>query len=111
MGETYNVSAHSERRNLDVVQMICDVLDDLAPARRPGGVGHYRELIEFVTDRPGHDARYAIDATRISDELGWRPQESFESGLRNTVQWYLDNESWWRGVLSGNYTLERRGLQ
>ena len=109
-GETYNVGAHCVRRNLDVVTAICDELDALAPERRPAGARSYRELIAFVEDRPGHDRRYAIDARRIGSELGWRPLESFEAGLRKTIRWYLDNEPWWRDVLSGNYALERRGL-
>lgn len=110
VGETYNVGAHSVRRNLDVVGAICDLLDELAPGRRPRGVARYRDLIAFVADRPGHDRRYALDARRIAGELGWRPLESFESGLRKTVRWYLDNERWWSGVLRGDDVLERRGV-
>jgi dTDP-glucose 4,6-dehydratase len=103
-GETYNVGGRNERRNIDVVQRICDVLDRLVPANRPRA-----ELIAYVTDRPGHDARYAIDATRLETELGWRAQENFESGIEKTVQWYLDNPWWW-GPLRGSYDGERLGL-
>lgn len=103
-GETYNVGGRNERRNLDVVQRICAVLDELAPANRPR-----EELIQFVTDRPGHDARYAIDATKLETELGWKAQENFESGIEKTVQWYLDNDWWWR-PLRERYKGERLGL-
>jgi dTDP-glucose 4,6-dehydratase len=104
VGETYNVGGRNERRNIDVVRRICSVLDTLMPANRPR-----EELIEFVTDRPGHDARYAIDATRLETELGWRAQEDFDSGIEKTVQWYLDNEWWWR-PLRDRYAGERLGL-
>ncbi len=91
-GESYNVGGHNERTNLQVVQSICAILDDL----RPRADGHsYAEQITFVQDRPGHDQRYAIDPTKIMRELGWRPEETFDTGLRRTVQWYLDNEAWW----------------
>ncbi len=109
VGETYNIGGHNEQKNLHVVQEICALLEVLAPARKPTGVAHYRDLITFVKDRPGHDARYAIDASKIERELGWVPQETFESGLRKTVQWYLDNEAWWQRVLTGAYRLERIG--
>ena len=103
-GETYNVGGRNERRNIDVVRRICAVLDELVPADAP------REgLIEFVTNRPGHDARYAIDATRLETELGWRAQENFDSGIEKTVRWYLDNEWWWR-PLQGRYDGRRLGL-
>lgn len=92
-GETYNVGGHNEKTNLEVVQAICAILDELHP--RTDGV-KYAEQITFVTDRPGHDQRYAIDPTKITDELGWRPQENFTTGLRKTIQWYLDREDWWR---------------
>lgn len=98
VGETYNVGGHNEVRNIDVVGAICDLLEELHPDK-PVGVKSYRDLITFVQDRPGHDARYAIDASKIERELGWRPQETFESGLRSTVQWYLDNPAWWQGIL------------
>jgi dTDP-glucose 4,6-dehydratase len=104
IGETSNVGWRNERRNIDVVRKICAVLDELAPANRPR-----EELIEFVTDRPGHDARYAIDASRLENELGWRAQENFDSGIRKTVEWYLDNDWWWR-PLRERYAGERLGL-
>jgi len=103
-GETYNVGGRNERRNIDVVRRICAVLDDLRPADRPRG-----ELIEFVTDRPGHDARYAIDATKLEKELGWKAQENFDTGIEKTVRWYLDNEWWWR-PLRDQYDGQRLGL-
>ncbi|MBS0481989.1 MAG: dTDP-glucose 4,6-dehydratase [Proteobacteria bacterium] len=103
-GETYNVGGRNERRNIDVVRRICAVLDQLRPAAAPR-----ESLIEFVTDRPGHDARYAIDATRLETELGWRAQENFDSGIDKTVRWYLDNEWWWR-PLRDRYDGERLGL-
>ncbi|MGL4860272.1 MAG: dTDP-glucose 4,6-dehydratase [Enterobacteriaceae bacterium] len=109
VGETYNIGGHNERKNLQVVQTICDLLQELN-AEKPAGVAHYRDLITFVTDRPGHDRRYAIDAGKIERELGWRPQETFESGLRKTVLWYLNNASWWRRVQDGSYAGERLGL-
>ena len=107
IGETYNIGGHNERTNLQVVQGICALLDELLPQspHRPHG-----QLINFVADRPGHDKRYAIDAGKIERELGWRPQETFESGLRKTVQWYLNNRAWWQRVLDGSYCGERLGL-
>ncbi|MDP5030952.1 dTDP-glucose 4,6-dehydratase [Paraglaciecola sp.] len=108
VGETYNIGGHNEKRNLQVVETICDLLDELAP-QKPEGIKHYRDLITFVKDRPGHDARYAIDATKIQRELGWAPVETFESGIRKTVLWYLDNKEWWQRVLSGAYKLDRLG--
>lgn len=109
VGETYNIGGHNEQRNLAVVHTICDLLEKLAPDRKQPGVLRYRDLIAFVKDRPGHDARYAINAGKIERELGWRPAETFESGMRKTVQWYLDNERWWQRVVSGAYKLERLG--
>ena len=109
VGETYNIGGHNEQRNLAVVHTICDLLEELAPERKVAGIHRFRDLITFVKDRPGHDARYAIDASKIERELGWKPQETFESGMRKTVQWYLDNEHWWQRVLSGAYKLERIG--
>lgn len=103
-GETYNVGGKNERRNIDVVRRICAVLDELAPADRPR-----EELIEFVADRPGHDARYAIDAAKLENELGWSAQETFESGIAKTVRWYLDNDWWWR-PLRERYSGQRLGL-
>jgi dTDP-glucose 4,6-dehydratase len=108
IGKTYNIGGHNEKTNLKVVETICDLLEDLAP-ERPTGVNNYRDLITFVKDRPGHDARYAIDASKIKHELGWVPEETFESGLLKTVKWYLDNPQWWERVLSGAYSLERLG--
>ncbi|MFC0408656.1 dTDP-glucose 4,6-dehydratase [Roseomonas elaeocarpi] len=105
VGETYNIGGHNERTNIDVVRAICALMDEMAPAERP-----HAELITFVTDRPGHDARYAIDAGKIERELGWRPAETFETGLRKTVRWYLDNRAWWESVRSGSYRGERLGL-
>ncbi|CAM3373382.1 dTDP-glucose 4,6-dehydratase 2 [Klebsiella spallanzanii] len=109
-GETYNIGGHNERKNIEVVETICDLLEELAPCK-PDGLAHYRDLITFVTDRPGHDLRYAIDAAKIERELGWTPDETFTSGMRKTVQWYLANESWWQQVLDGSYQGERLGLQ
>ncbi|GAA4340616.1 dTDP-glucose 4,6-dehydratase [Pigmentiphaga soli] len=98
-GETYNVGGCNEKSNLEVVHTLCDLLDELKPAPK----GSYRELIQFVTDRPGHDRRYAIDAGKIMGSLGWRPMETFETGLRKTVEWYLANQDWVNGVKSGDY--------
>ena len=108
IGETYNIGGHNEKTNLEVVESICNLLEELAPDK-PSGLGKYLDLITFVKDRPGHDARYAIDASKIERELGWVPQETFDSGLRKTVLWYLDNTAWWERVLSGEYRLERLG--
>ncbi|WP_367298279.1 dTDP-glucose 4,6-dehydratase [Hafnia alvei] len=110
IGETYNIGGHNERKNIDVVKTVCTLLEELVP-NKPEGVEHYADLITYVTDRPGHDMRYAIDAAKIERELGWRPQETFESGIRKTVQWYLANESWWKRVQDGSYAGERLGLQ
>ncbi|MDQ2078341.1 dTDP-glucose 4,6-dehydratase [Marinimicrobium sp. ABcell2] len=109
VGETYNIGGHNEVKNIDVVTAICGILEELAP-ERPAGVDRYEELITYVQDRPGHDMRYAIDASKIQRELGWRPQETFETGLRKTVQWYLENRAWWERVMSGEYQLTRLGL-
>lgn len=111
VGETYNIGGHNEQQNLHVVHTICDLLEELAADKKPQSVVVYRDLITFVKDRPGHDARYAIDASKIERELGWKPQETFASGMRKTVQWYLDNELWWQRVLSGAYKLERLGKE
>ena len=104
LGETYTIGGGNERTNLEVVRSICAVLDEL----RPSGAPHDR-LITLVADRPGHDQRYAIDNGKISRELGWRPLETFESGLRSTVSWYLRNEAWWRPILEGRYHGQRLG--
>ncbi|AHK79763.1 dTDP-glucose 4,6-dehydratase [Ectothiorhodospira haloalkaliphila] len=106
-GETYNIGGHNEKTNLEVVHTLCDLLQVVRP---PAFGGHYRDLITFVQDRPGHDRRYAIDAGKIERELGWTPQETFESGLGKTVQWYLDNPAWWQRVLDGSYQGERLGV-
>jgi dTDP-glucose 4,6-dehydratase len=108
IGETYNIGGHNEKTNIEVVESLCDLLEELSP-EKPPGVERYRDLITFVKDRPGHDLRYAIDASKIECELGWRPQETFESGLRKTVQWYLHNQEWWQRVLNGQYRPERLG--
>ena len=106
-GEVYNVGGHNEQKNIDVVRMVCALLNELAPNPQ---VGDYAKLITFVTDRPGHDRRYAIDAGKIERELGWKPVETFESGLRKTVTWYLANREWCERVTSGAYRGERLGL-
>ncbi|MCF1427831.1 MAG: dTDP-glucose 4,6-dehydratase [Shewanella sp.] len=108
VGETYNIGGHNEKRNIEVVHTICDLLEELAP-NKPEGVEQYRDLITFVKDRPGHDVRYAIDASKIASELGWTPEESFETGIRKTVAWYLKNTNWWQRVMSGDYQLTRLG--
>jgi len=105
-GETYNIGGDAERRNIDVVNAICDVMDRLLPRNKQS----YRDLISFVPDRPGHDFRYAIDCSKIKTELGWTPKHSFESGLALTVQWYIDNRAWWEPLLRGDNALRRHGL-
>lgn len=102
VGETYNIGGHNEQKNIDVVKSICQLLEELAP-NKPEGVTHYADLITYVKDRPGHDLRYAIDATKIKEDLGWVPEESFETGLRKTVEWYLNNQEWVENVQSGEY--------
>ncbi|MDA7679702.1 dTDP-glucose 4,6-dehydratase [bacterium] len=109
VGETYNIGGHNEKTNLEVVYTICDLLDEARP-NRPKGKSSYRELITFVADRPGHDKRYAINAFKIQHDLGWSPEETFETGLRKTVQWYLENVTWCAHVLDGSYKRERLGL-
>lgn len=108
VGETYNIGGHNEKANIEVVKTICSLLEELVP-NKPSGVVQYQDLIEYVSDRPGHDIRYAIDASKIERELGWIPKESFESGLRKTVEWYLENQSWWKHILDGSYVFERIG--
>ena len=108
-GETYNIGGHNERKNIDVVRTICAILDKVV-AQKPANITHFADLITFVTDRPGHDLRYAIDATKIQRDLGWVPQETFESGIEKTVHWYLNNQTWWQRVLDGSYAGERLGL-
>jgi dTDP-glucose 4,6-dehydratase len=104
IGETYNIGGHNEKRNIEVVATLCDMLQELVPSH-----SHYRDLIQFVADRPGDDQRYAINADKIQWELGWLPQETFESGIRKTVQWYLDNTEWCRCVQDGSFHRERLG--
>ncbi|WP_038178866.1 dTDP-glucose 4,6-dehydratase [Vibrio rhizosphaerae] len=110
VGETYNIGGHNEKANIEVVKTICGLLEELAP-NKPEGVDKYENLITYVKDRPGHDVRYAIDATKIAHDLGWKPEETFESGIRKTVEWYLSNQKWWNRVLDGSYSLERLGAQ
>ena len=109
VGETYNIGGHNEKQNIEVVRAVCGLLDELRPSAH-AGIIRYEQLITFVRDRPGHDVRYAIDASKIKHELGWVPQETFESGLRKTVEWYLANEDWWQSVLDGSYKGQRLGL-
>lgn len=106
-GETYNIGGHNEKANIEVVKTVCALLDELVPE---SGHSPHENLIEFVKDRPGHDKRYAIDATKMQAELGWKPAETFETGLRKTVQWYLDNKEWCRHVQDGSYQRERLGV-
>jgi dTDP-glucose 4,6-dehydratase len=108
LGEVYNIGGNNEKTNIDVVETLCQLLDELVPqsAYKP-----HKNLMHFVQDRPGHDLRYAIDASKIKRELGWEPAETFETGLRKTVQWYLDNQNWWQNVLDGSYRGERLGLK
>lgn len=116
IGETYNIGGHNEKKNIDVIETLCAILDELKPIATnpafsviPSSMTHYKELITFVKDRPGHDVRYAIDASKIEKDLEWIPSESFDTGIRKTVEWYLNNENWWKRVLSGEYQLERIG--
>jgi len=106
-GETYNIGCNGERRNLDVVETVCALIDELSP---DPSIGDRRSLITLVADRPGHDLRYAIDMTKIERELGWKAEESVETGLRKTVAWYLENQSWCDSVQAGTYRGERLGL-
>lgn len=108
VGQTYMIGGRSECSNIDLVQAICTELERQAPTK-PAGVQHYRDLISFVTDRPGHDHRYAVDASKIEHELGWRPQETLQSGLGKTVTWYLQNQDWWRAIVGDTYQLQRLG--
>ncbi|ENM5906517.1 dTDP-glucose 4,6-dehydratase [Vibrio mimicus] len=108
VGETYNIGGHNEKANIEVVKTLCALLEELVP-RKPTGITHYADLITYVKDRPGHDVRYAIDASKIERELGWKPEETFESGIRKTVEWYLNNREWWSRVLDGSYSRERLG--
>lgn len=105
VGETYNIGGHNELENIEVVKFICKILDELAPK-----TNSYVDQIQHVTDRPGHDRRYAIDASKIERELAWTPTETFESGIRKTVQWYLKNQQWCKRVQDGSYQRERLGV-
>lgn len=107
VGETYNVGGHNEKQNIEVVKTICAILDELEPKSR----NKYKDQITFVTDRPGHDFRYAIDASKIENKLGWKPEETFESGIRKTVKWYMENIEWVEAVTENNYNLERLGTK
>jgi dTDP-glucose 4,6-dehydratase len=118
VGETYNIGGHNEKANIDVVKTICTLLDELVPISENlafsttlSPITHYQDLITYVKDRPGHDLRYAIDAGKIANELNWTPTETFESGIRKTVEWYLNNKAWWSRVLDGSYSRERLGAQ
>ena len=107
VGETYNIGGHNEKQNIEVVKIICKILDELKPQKNQQP---YESLITFVKDRPGHDLRYAIDATKIAHDLGWKPEETFETGIRKTVEWYLNNLDWCRRVQDGSYQRERLGV-
>lgn len=107
VGETYNIGGHNEMRNIDIVHTICELLDELNPSPK---LGSYKELITYVKDRPGHDLRYAIDASKIEKELGWLPKETFSTGIRKTVTWYLENAPWWQAIQNKSYRQERLGL-
>jgi dTDP-glucose 4,6-dehydratase len=109
VGETYNIGGHNERKNIEVVEEICALLEELSPTKPPG-VKYYRDLIKYVKDRPGHDLRYAVDATKLEKELGWKPIETFESGLRKTITWYLENKKWWQSIVDGSYLLGRSSI-
>jgi dTDP-glucose 4,6-dehydratase len=109
VGGTYNVGGLNQKSNLEVVKNICEILENLMPTK-PKGINKFQDLITFVKDRPGHDKRYAIDASKIINEIGWSPEENFDSGLQKSVKWYLDNSKWWKKILSGSYKLERIGI-
>ncbi|MDD4148229.1 MAG: GDP-mannose 4,6-dehydratase, partial [Candidatus Cloacimonetes bacterium] len=106
-GETYNIGGHNEMKNIDIVHIICDLLDELAPSDT---LKSYKELISYVQDRPGHDLRYAIDAGKIERELGWKPRETFKTGIRKTVTWYLQNQDWWKHIQDKSYQQQRLGI-
>ena len=108
IGETYNIGGNNEINNIDIVTKICDILDELKPRSQKQS---YKELISYVSDRPGHDFRYAIDASKIKKKLGWTPKETFSSGIRKTIQWYLENEDWWRKIQNKIYNQERLGIK
>ena len=108
IGETYNIGGNNQMQNIEVVNSICELMEEFNPIK-PTAVSWYRDLIAYVPDRPGHDFRYAIDSSKITRELGWKPEESFKTGLRKTVEWYLSNREWWQSMLAGDYQLERIG--
>jgi dTDP-glucose 4,6-dehydratase len=108
VGETYNIGGNNEIQNIEVVHKICEILDEIVPINQ-NGLNSYNHLISYVKDRPGHDLRYAIDATKIKNELGWEPIENFESGIRKTIEWYLNNNSWSDNIQNGSYKLIRVG--
>ena len=108
LGEKYNVGGRNERQNIEVVHAICELMDELSPNPLPEG---HKSLITYVTDRPGHDARYANDADKLENELGWKAEENFDTGIEKTVKWYLENQDWWQPILDGKYQLERLGLE
>ncbi|MDF1629703.1 MAG: dTDP-glucose 4,6-dehydratase [Alcanivoracaceae bacterium] len=110
IGETYNIGGHNEKQNIEVVHILCELLEELCP-QKPEGVQHYKDLISYVKDRPGHDLRYAIDASKIEQQLGWVPEETFESGIRKTVNWYLNNQQWCKNVQDGSYQRQRLGVE
>ncbi len=115
VGETYNIGGHNEKQNIDVVETLCELLEELASdnsySLASGYTGGFMSLVTYVEDRPGHDIRYAIDASKIENELEWVPQETFESGIRKTVEWYLENKEWWARVLDGSYSRQRLGVE
>ena len=110
IGETYNIGGHNEKTNIEVVRLICSVLEELHPSK-PKGIKLYSDLITYVEDRPGHDLRYAIDASKIQRELGWIPNETFDTGIYKTVQWFLENKLWWERIINGEYRLDRMGIK
>ena len=105
-GETYNIGGNEEKTNLNIVNIICETLDDKKPSSK---LSSYKELITYVKDRPGHDFRYAIDASKIKNELGWQPKYNFKNAISNTIDWYLQNKNWWDSILNNKYNLERLG--
>ena len=109
VGETYNIGGNNELQNIEVVKKVCSILDELVP-NKLNGMSSFSDLITYVKDRPGHDVRYAINASKINEDLGWEPQEDFESGIRKTVDWYLNNKAWYENIQNGSYQLERLGV-
>ena len=107
VGETYNIGGSNEIKNIDIVKTICDIMDEIKPSKN----GSYRNLITFVDDRPGHDKRYAVDSSKLQNTLKWEPKESFQSGIKKTIEWYLNNEEWWRKIQRNNYNQQRLGLK